>query len=100
MGTVADYIRPDLLWRLRGVIMGTVADYRRQAEECRELATLLHRAANKNILERLAQTWETLAELRERLEIEPKVPTTCHSPHASLRRRHRRRGCRQRRRRH
>jgi hypothetical protein len=38
--------------------------------KCRELATLMHRAANKNILERLAQTWETLAELRERLEIE------------------------------
>ena len=56
--------------------MGTVADYRRQAEECRELATLMHRAANNNILERLAQTWETLAELRERLEIELEVPSS------------------------
>jgi hypothetical protein len=56
--------------------MGTVVDYRRQAEECRELATLMQRAANKNILERLAQTWETLAELRERLEIELEVPSS------------------------
>jgi hypothetical protein len=39
------------------------------AEECRELATLMHNPDKKNIFKHLAETWEKLAEFRERLEL-------------------------------
>ena len=46
------------------------------AEECRELATLMQNPDKKNILKHLAQTWEQLADLRERLELELELPST------------------------
>jgi hypothetical protein len=50
--------------------MRVVAEYRSQAEGCRNLR---ERAANSNdqlILEMIAQAWEKLADLRQR-DIEP-----------------------------
>lgn len=46
--------------------MRIVAEYRRNAEECRKLAKLLTKAEDKRALEQMAETWEKLAVLRER----------------------------------
>ncbi len=54
-------------WR---VAMRAIKEYKKHAEECRALATLTHNPDKKNILQHLAQTWERLADLRERLELD------------------------------
>jgi hypothetical protein len=46
--------------------MRTVAEYRHNAEECRNLAKLLTKAEHKEALDQMAQTWEKLAAQRER----------------------------------
>ena len=56
--------------------MGAVREYRKQAEECRQLARLMHNPDKKDILKHLAQTWERLAEFRERLEPELELPSS------------------------
>jgi hypothetical protein len=43
--------------------MRIVTEYRKHAEKCWELANFI---ADKQILERLAKTWEKLADLRKR----------------------------------
>ncbi len=53
-----------------------VREYRKHAEECRQLATLLHDPDKKDILKHLAQTWERLAEFRERLKPELELPSS------------------------
>jgi len=53
--------------------MRTDAEYRTHAEKCRELACM-NGPSDKKILERMAQTWEKLADLRKRdRESEPEV---------------------------
>jgi hypothetical protein len=49
--------------------MRAVREYRKHAEECRQLAA-------QDILKNLAQTWERLAEFRERLEPELELPSS------------------------
>ena len=56
--------------------MRAVTEYRKHAEECRALARLMHNRDKKNILKHLAQTWERLADLRERLEPELDLPSS------------------------
>ena len=46
--------------------MRTLADYRERAEECRTLAKLMVAPEDRKALEDLAQTWETIANMRER----------------------------------
>jgi hypothetical protein len=46
--------------------MRTVAEYRHNAEECRNLAKLLSKPEDKEILEQMARTWDGLAKQRER----------------------------------
>jgi hypothetical protein len=46
--------------------MRTVTEYRKHAEKCWELANFTTEPTNKEILERLAETWEKLADLRKR----------------------------------
>jgi hypothetical protein len=46
--------------------MRTVTEYRKHAEKRWELANFTTEPTNKEILERLAETWEKLADLRER----------------------------------
>jgi hypothetical protein len=46
--------------------MRTVAEYRIHADKCRELANLVTTPTEKKILEEMAQSWEKLAELRQR----------------------------------
>jgi hypothetical protein len=48
------------------VVMRTVTEYRKHAEKCWELANFTTEPTNKEILERLAETWEKLAALRKR----------------------------------
>ena len=53
--------------------MCAVTEYRTHAEKCRELA-FINGPADKKILERMAETWEKLADLRKRdRESEPEV---------------------------
>jgi hypothetical protein len=46
--------------------MRTVIEYRKHAEKCWELANFTTEPADKRTLERLAETWEKLADLRIR----------------------------------
>jgi hypothetical protein len=45
--------------------MRAVAEYRQNAEECRNLARLLTRPEDKAALEQMAQLWDRLADQRE-----------------------------------
>jgi hypothetical protein len=42
--------------------MKIVAEYRRNAEECRKLAKLVFKPDDKKILEEMATTWDKLAD--------------------------------------
>jgi hypothetical protein len=55
--------------------MRAITEYRKHAEECRELATLMHNPDKNNIFKHLADTWERLAEFRERLELAFELPS-------------------------
>lgn len=46
--------------------MRKVADYRKHAEKCRELAKSMTEPDNKEILQTLARSWDRLATIRER----------------------------------
>ena len=46
--------------------MPIVAEYRNNADECRKLAKLMPKPDDRETLERMAQTWEKLAEDHER----------------------------------
>jgi hypothetical protein len=46
--------------------MRTVTEYRKHAEKRWELANFTTEPTNKEILERLAEAWEKLADLRKR----------------------------------
>jgi hypothetical protein len=46
--------------------MHIVEQYRKHARNCREIAKRLDRPEDRQMLERLAKAWETLADLRER----------------------------------
>ena len=46
--------------------MRALIDYRKRARECRELARMMHSLEDKYALNRAAQSWERLAERRER----------------------------------
>ena len=52
------------------------SEYKHNAQECRKQAKGMLRAEDKNTLERVAQIWEKLANLRKRhpqLELEPET---------------------------
>ena len=50
-----------------------VAEYKRHAQECREQAKRMQRPEDRDALERLAQIWEKLTDVREHHpELEPK----------------------------
>jgi hypothetical protein len=51
--------------------MRAVTEYRDRARECRELARMVHKLEDKYALDHAAQSWERLAERRER-DIEAK----------------------------
>ena len=46
--------------------MRTISEFRNHAQECRELAKLVHKLEDKDALDRAAQSWDNLAKLRER----------------------------------
>jgi hypothetical protein len=46
--------------------MRRAAEYKHNAQECRELAKLMLQPEESGSLERIAQIWERLANLRER----------------------------------
>jgi hypothetical protein len=46
--------------------MRTVAEFRKHAEECRELAKRLTREDDKAAMELMAKAWEKAADARER----------------------------------
>ena len=46
--------------------MHIVEQYRKHAQACQEIARRLDRPEDRQMLERLAKAWETLADLRER----------------------------------
>ena len=46
--------------------MKKISDYKRHAEECRQLATAAALPEHRTQLVRMAETWEMLAEQRER----------------------------------
>ena len=46
--------------------MRAVTEYRNRAQECRKLARMVHRLEDKYALDCAAQSWERLADLRER----------------------------------
>ena len=49
------------------------AEYKRHAQECREQAKRMQRSEDGDALERLAQIWQKLADVREHHpELEPK----------------------------
>lgn len=50
--------------------MRMVAEYREHAEECRELARRLTSPRDKTTLEKMARSWEMLAQLRKQ-DVEP-----------------------------
>jgi hypothetical protein len=53
------------------------AEYRRNAQECREQAKRMQRLEDKDALERLARIWEKIADVREHdPELEPEPRTT------------------------
>ena len=41
------------------------AEYKRHAQECREQAKRMQRSEDRDVLERIAQIWERLANVRE-----------------------------------
>ena len=52
------------------------AEYKRHAQECREQAKRMQRSEERDTLERLAQIWEKMADVREHhpgLEPEPEM---------------------------
>jgi hypothetical protein len=52
------------------------AEYKHNAQECREQATQMLRSEDRDVLERIAQIWERLANVREHhpeLEREPQM---------------------------
>ncbi len=52
------------------------AEYKRDAQDCREQAKRVQRREDRDALERLAQIWEKLADVREHHpELEPKPQT-------------------------
>lgn len=53
-----------------GLPVRTVEEYRENAAECRKLARLMTKPEDKKALERMAQTWERLAQQRK-LDLEP-----------------------------
>jgi hypothetical protein len=56
------------------------AEYKRHALECREQAKRMQRPDDRDALERLAQIWEKLADVREHYpELEPKPEMTLQS---------------------
>jgi hypothetical protein len=46
--------------------MRAVTEYRERARECRKLARMVHKLEDRYALDRAAQSWERLAERRER----------------------------------
>jgi hypothetical protein len=46
--------------------MKTVAEYRQNAEYCREIAKRMPRPEDKEALERMAKAWDAMAAARER----------------------------------
>jgi hypothetical protein len=52
--------------RIRGVTMKTAQEYRRYAEECRALAKQMTDIMQRDQLLMMADTWDRLAEQRER----------------------------------
>ena len=61
----------------RQVMIG-VSEYKHNAQECRKQAQGMLRPEDKDTLERIAQIWERLANLRKRhpqLELEPENST-------------------------
>ena len=46
--------------------MRAVTEYRNRAQECRKLATMVHKLEDKYALDCAAQSWERLADRRER----------------------------------
>jgi len=46
--------------------MRAAVEYRKHAEECRQLAQQMVAPEDKRALEELAETWETLAKLQDR----------------------------------
>ena len=58
------------------------AEYKRYAEECREQAKRMQWPEERDILERLAQIWEKLADIRKHhpeLELEPELSPRANS---------------------
>ena len=58
------------------------AEYKHHAHECREQAKLMQQPEDRDALERLAQIWEKLADVREhhpKLELE----AASHSPQSN-----------------
>jgi hypothetical protein len=41
------------------------AEYKHNAQECREQATQMLRSEDRDVLERIGQIWEKMAEVRE-----------------------------------
>ena len=57
-------------------VMIRAAEYKCHAQECREQAKRMFRPEDRDVLERLAQIWEKLADVREHhpeLEPEPEM---------------------------
>ena len=46
--------------------MRAVTEYRERARECRKLASVVHNLEDKYVLDCAAQSWERLAQQRER----------------------------------
>ena len=58
-------------------VMIRAAEYRRNAQECREQAKRMQRLEDKDALEQLARIWEKMADVREHHpELEPQPETT------------------------
>jgi hypothetical protein len=83
--TIADYLAIGILIVLfagalangsaRQVMIRAI-EYKHNAQECRKQAKGMLRAEDRNALERIAQVWERLANLRKRhpqLELEPET---------------------------
>ena len=64
-------------------IMIRIAEYKRHARECREQAKQMQGREDRDVLERLAQIWEKLADVREdHPELELQATKSPHSPRA------------------
>lgn len=47
--------------------MRTIEEYRRHAEECRQLASRARSADEKEMIQKMVETWEELAATREHM---------------------------------